>query len=165
MDEDEQGKTPEVEPEENEQPNDQENVEPDKDDDLPEWARKRIEKANKEAASYRTQLRETQEKLKDAKTPEEIQALSAEFAEQLKVKDRELVIAQHQIPEEYHVLVTGDTPEEWEASAALIEKLRGDKTPPAPPETKTPPQGGRKGNEAPSDEDYLAKARRALKRR
>ena len=39
---------------------DDSNDAPDSHDELPEWARKQLKKANNEAASYRTQLREVQ---------------------------------------------------------------------------------------------------------
>jgi len=44
------------------------------DDELPEWARTKLTKANSEAANYRTRLRETEAKLLEAKTPEEFAA-------------------------------------------------------------------------------------------
>ena len=40
--------------------NEDSNDAPDASDGLPEWARKQLKKANNEAASYRTQLREVQ---------------------------------------------------------------------------------------------------------
>ena len=84
---------PEGAPEEtpaNEAPKDNENPEPNQEDELPEWARKKLQKANNEAASYRTQLREAQSSLASAKTPEEFEAIAAKLAateHQLLVRD------------------------------------------------------------------------------
>lgn len=60
-------------------------------DSLPGWARKSIEKANSEAASFRRQLREVQESLAKDKTPEQIQKLSDELA----AANRKLIIRDH----------------------------------------------------------------------
>ena len=60
-------------------------------DELPEWARKSLEKANKEAANYRTQLREAQEALTKAKSPEDFEAVTAQLAE----AQRQLTIREH----------------------------------------------------------------------
>lgn len=50
-------------------------------DSLPEWARKSLNKANTEAASYRTQLREAQEALAKAKAPEDFEKIQQALAE------------------------------------------------------------------------------------
>lgn len=52
-------------------------------DELPEWARKSLEKANKEAARYRTQVRDLEKKFEGAKTPEEFDALRTEFTKDI----------------------------------------------------------------------------------
>ena len=56
-------------------------VKTDPHDELPEWARESLKKANAEAASYRTQLREAQQNLSQAKTPEEFAAIQTTLAE------------------------------------------------------------------------------------
>ena len=60
-------------------------------DSLPEWARKSLNKANTEAASYRTQLREAQEALAKAKSPEDF----AKINEQLVAANHKLMIRDH----------------------------------------------------------------------
>ena len=85
-------------------------------DGLEDYQRKAIEKANKEAASYRRQLRETQEQLEKAVAREDYE----EISKQLAATNKELVFERYGIDEELRPLVTGKTVEEWEASAKLI---------------------------------------------
>lgn len=108
------------------------------DEDLPDWAQKKLAKANREAASYRTQLRELQNTTKDAKTPEEFVAAIADATTAL---ERELVIAQHDLPADLAPLLAGETREEMEANAKILQRyaqrppkvnLRGGLTPDAP---------------------------------
>lgn len=108
------------------------------DGDLPDWAQKKLAKANREAASYRTQLRELQNATKDAKTPEEFVAAIADATTAL---ERELVIAQHDLPADLAPLLAGETREEMEANAKILQRyaqrppkvnLRGGLTPDAP---------------------------------
>lgn len=56
--------------------------------DLPEWAQKQLTKARNEAGNYRTQLREAQEALTKAKSPEDF----ATIADQLAAAQRQLII-------------------------------------------------------------------------
>ena len=108
------------------------------DEDLPDWAQRKLAKANREAASYRTQLRELQNTTKDAKTPEEFAAAIADATMAL---ERDLVVAQHGLPADLTPLVTGKTREEMEANAKTLQRyvqrppkgdLRGGLTPDGP---------------------------------
>lgn len=96
-------------------------------DDLPEWARKQIEKANKEAASYRVQLRQVQDQFKDAKTEAELEAVLKPLTEQLNQSEsrtrdleRQLVIYKHGLDEDLAEFITGDNPEAWEEQAKKL---------------------------------------------
>ena len=108
------------------------------DEDLPDWAQRKLAKANREAASYRTQLRELQNTTKDAKTPEEF---AAAIADATMVLERDLVIAQHGLPADLTPLLAGKTREEMEANAKTLQRyvqrppkgnLRGGLTPDGP---------------------------------
>jgi len=112
--------------------------ETDKGNELPEWAREKLTKANAEAANYRTKLREAEKALEAAKTPEEVEALltgwKAEREEQER-KDAEAARAllienialKHHLPEALAKRLVGNTREELEADAkALAEFAEAD---------------------------------------
>lgn len=133
-------------------------------DNLPEWARERLSKANREAASYRTQLRELQEKTKEYKTVEEFNSAMSELSEKIAAKDRELIAEKYRIDEDMREFIVGTTAEEWEASAKkLSERIAGQKE--TPPRTETPPAGSRKREPVGSNDSPAEAALRALKRR
>lgn len=91
--------------------------------DLPEWGRKRLTRANNDAARYRTQLREVEERFKGAKTLEEFQAAQAEWdAERIKMQ-REVVAGRHGLPAEIGALLQGETEAELEAHATTLKAL------------------------------------------
>lgn len=99
-------------------------------DELPEWARKQLKKANSEAASYRTQLREVQDQFKDAKTDAELEAILNPLNEKLteyetrsRELERKLIIRDHGLTEDMAEFITGDTPEAWEAQAKKLSEL------------------------------------------
>jgi hypothetical protein len=98
-------------------------------DELPDWAREKLTKANSEAARYRTQLREAQDKLKDAKTPEDVEMITKDLAASVSKLERELVVATFQLPEDLASLVTGTTREEMEASAKILKKYAPEDNP------------------------------------
>jgi hypothetical protein len=110
-----------------------ENEKPAQQDDdaaLPEWAKAKISKLNSENASWRTQLRETQEKLQAAKSPEDFEAATKEMAGKVAALEQELtrtqVISEHRLDAEYAALLPQEgTKEELEAKAKLIAKLAG----------------------------------------
>lgn len=99
-------------------------------EELPEWARKQLKKANSEAASYRTQLREVQDQFKDAKTDSELEAILNPLNEKLteyetrsRELERKLIIRDHGLTEEMAEFITGDTPEVWESQAKKLSEL------------------------------------------
>lgn len=135
-------------------------------DDLPEWARERISKANREAASYRSQLRDLQERTKEYKTVEEFNSAMSDLASRLAEKDRELIAERYRIDDDMREFIVGETAEEWEASAKkLSERLSKPAPEPTPPPTQTPPSGSRKREAAASTDSPAEAALRALKRR
>lgn len=96
-------------------------------DDLPEWARKKLTSANAEAANYRTQLREAQDALSKAKTPEEVTAAiadtQAKYAQLETQLARTTAAAKHNLPPELAARVQGNTPEEMDADAKALAKF------------------------------------------
>ncbi|ONI83493.1 hypothetical protein ALI22I_33920 [Saccharothrix sp. ALI-22-I] len=97
-----------------------------REDELPAWARKKLEKANAQAASYRTQLRDAQTALENAKTPEEFQAATATLTEKVAELEHQLVREQvarkYELPDELATLLTGKTADELEAVAKTLQK-------------------------------------------
>lgn len=103
---------------------------PDASDELPEWARKQLKKANNEAASYRTQLREVQEKFKDAKTEAELEAILKPLSDKLdqsetrsRELERKLIIKDYGLDDSVAEFITGDDPDQWEAQAKKLAEL------------------------------------------
>ncbi|MGW1836962.1 hypothetical protein [Streptomyces sp. NPDC002067] len=127
-------------------------------DALPEWARKELTKVRGEAASYRTRLRDAEERLSEAKSPEEFEAALAE----VKTKNAELertvlvgsVARRFELPDEFASRLRGDTAEELEADAKTLRSLLA----PAAPAALA-------GGLNPSDEDDGEMDPRALARR
>jgi hypothetical protein len=96
------------------------------DDALPEWARKRLTRANAEAANYRTRLREAETRLEGAKTAEEyeqavtdIKTRNGELEQQLA---RERVARKYHLPDDLAGRLQGKTVEELEADAKALQK-------------------------------------------
>lgn len=137
----------------------QEPQEGDKEDALPEWAKKKISDLNTENAGWRTKFRDAEQKLAAAKTPEEFAAAQADFAKERIELERALVIATAGIPEELQEFVTGTTKEELEASAAKLAKF----VTPAP--RQPAPKGELNGGKEPrSDEDDATAVAQAIAR-
>jgi hypothetical protein len=106
--------------------------------------RKQVSDANREAAKYRTQLREAQDALSKAKTVEEFEAAVSEFNGKitaLEVENLKFQVATStELPAKAIKFLTGSTKEELEASAAELKELFGQ---PAPKGSiKPPPNGG-----------------------
>lgn len=101
--------------------------EPKPEDELPEWAREKLTKANAEAANYRTKLREAEKKLADAKTPEELEAAREEIRTESEQRERSLLIENvallHRLPKELAERLRGETREELEADAKALAKF------------------------------------------
>lgn len=113
--------------------------------DLPEWARERLTKANGEAARYRKQLRETQELLDKASTPEQMAEVRDGLNDTIRNLERELVAARHNLPGDLAAVLQGGTREEMEAHAKVLQRYA--------------PKGGVKevlGGLTPGDEGKLA---------
>lgn len=129
----EEGKEPdttEENPEEGEEPEDEEDSvdeEPEEGSDLPEWAREKLTKANAEAANYRVRAREAEDKLKNAKTLEEVDAIVKEMTEDREKGERALLIEnvalKHKLPAELAELLKGETREDLEAHAKTLKKF------------------------------------------
>jgi hypothetical protein len=98
-------------------------------DDLPEWARTKLTKANSEAANYRTKLREAEEKLKDAKTPEEVEEIVNQMTKDREQSEiallRENVALKFKLPAALQKRLSGTTREEMEADAKELADLFG----------------------------------------
>lgn len=102
---------PEEKPEEpSETPEEKPEVKPS--DELPEWAQKELTSVRAEAANYRTKLREAEQALSGAKTPEEVAAAIAELTEQNAKLERSLLVR--------------DVAAEFKLPAELAEVLKGD---------------------------------------
>lgn len=91
-------------------------------DDLPEWARKELKKARGEAANYRTRLRDTEDLLSKAKTPEEYEAAVGELTESNRKLERAVLVSQvarkFELPDELADVLKGDD------EAALVEHAK-----------------------------------------
>lgn len=95
-----------------------------KEDELPEWARNELKKVRGEAAGYRVRLRDAEDKLKDAKTPEEFASALAD----IQLKNAELergllvtkVAAKHSLPPELAEVLKGDDEAALEAHAKKL---------------------------------------------
>lgn len=110
------------------------------------WTKEKVESANREAASRRVALRDLEDKLKDAKTPEEFEAAKQEFnkkeSELTKQLARESAARKHKLSDELMEFLNGTTAEQIEAQAAKLAALNPG-TPPTPHVvTAQPPAGG-----------------------
>lgn len=94
---------------------------------LPQWAQDLISQVRGEAANYRTQLRESQNALEKAKTPEDIEKATTELREANARLERDLLIervaAKHGLPEDLKGRLKGDTEKDLETDAAALAKF------------------------------------------
>jgi hypothetical protein len=85
-----------------------------------------LKKARKDAGNYRTKLRDLEAQFKDAKTPDEVQAvidkLNEDNAKEATTLIRENVALKHGLPDDLAALISGSTREEMEASAKVLAK-------------------------------------------
>lgn len=128
------------------------------------WTKGVVESANREAASRRVALREAEEKLAAAKTPEEFEAAVSEFRNgQAKLEAdlaRERAARKHSLSDEVLEFLTGTTEEQIEAQAAKLAGLK----PAATSEDPTPvrvitapvPSGGVTPTHQPTEVDGRA---------
>lgn len=102
--------------------------------ELPEHWRKELTKVRGEAANYRTQLREAQKSLSEAKTPEDFEAARTEFDTKLAELEAEVAVAnvarKYEIPDELLPLLKGKPVGELEDIAKTLQKYAA----PAAPE-------------------------------
>lgn len=128
---------------------------------LPEefsWMKNEVETTRREAASYRTQLREEQEKLKNAKTPEEVASILADREAVTAKLEREVTIERlarkFKLDDDKLEFLVGKTEEDLTRQAEKLSKLGGTVEPTPPPTvqvTKVPLSGGTKpGDDAPA---------------
>ena len=92
------------------------------------WVRKELEETRKEAADKRVLARELQEKLGSAKTPEEVQQITAAY--DTKTKDLEVALARERVARKTGLsddlveFLTGQSEEELTAQAAKLAGLK-----------------------------------------
>jgi hypothetical protein len=112
------------------------------------WLKDDLESTRREAASRRVALREAEDKLKDAKTPEDIAAAVKEASTksaQLEAElARERAARKHKLADELLEFITGTTEEQIDAQAAKLAALATsaprEPAPVAP--TRQSPRGG-----------------------
>lgn len=92
-------------------------------DELPEWGRKQLTKARKDAANYRRKFAEANEKLAAAKSPEDFQAVQESLAEAKLELDTERIANRYGLPDEMRQVLAGKTTEEVEAHAKILSKF------------------------------------------
>jgi len=133
------------------------------------WVRKELEDARKEAAEKRVLARDYQEKLAQAKTPEEVQQIIA--ANDNKTADLEAQLARERVArktgldEDLVEFLTGKTEEELMKQAAKLAKAKkadGDGTVVV---TQLDPRGGQNPSTEPNELDGYAEWERYKKNR
>lgn len=132
--------------------------------ELPPWARKEITKLRGESANYRVKAKEAEQRLADAKTPEDFEAAVAEFKTANADLERQVLVMKaankHQLPDELAGLLQGATAEELDAHAKKLARF-------APVEDPEPEQlsGGLNPGDPDAGFDPVAASRQARKRR
>lgn len=114
-----------------------------KDDDLPDWAREKLRKANNEAKNLRDRLKAQEPLVTAAQEAErakmsELDRATADneaLKQQLAQRDTELLQSRYQIPDEYIEFIGSGTFEEKEARAAKV----GQMVQPKDPQEQRPP--------------------------
>ena len=92
-------------------------------DELPEWGRKQLQKARKDAANYRRKFAEANEQLAKAISPEDFEAVKADFAAAKLELDTERIANRYGLPDEMRQVLAGKTTEEVEAHAKILSKF------------------------------------------
>lgn len=121
-------------------------------DSLPDWAKKELTDTRAEAANYRTKLRDAEQKLSTAKSPEDIEAAVKEFRENNAKLERDLALANASkgLSDEQAAILAAmswQTPEDLTKHVEAIRKL----TPAKEDDDLTPP-GKPRGGLNPGDE-------------
>lgn len=121
------------------------------------WVRKELEDARKEAADKRVAARELSEKLAEAKTPEDVQKITAAY--DAKIADletklvRERVARDAKLSDELLEFLTGKTEEELKTQAAKLaglKKKEEEDDDDVVVVTQLGPRGGQKPNDPPA---------------
>lgn len=154
------------------QANQQQNQSPDPWEKFPaefNWVRKELEDARKEAAEKRVLARETQEKLANAKTPEEVQQIiaandtkTAELEAQLA---RERVARKTGLDDDLVEFLTAKTEEDLMKQAAKLAKAKKAGDPDPVVVTQMDPRGGQNPSTEPNELDGYAEWDRYKKNR
>ncbi|WP_405057055.1 hypothetical protein OG474_30505 [Kribbella sp. NBC_01505] len=132
--------------------------------ELPPWARKEITKLRGESANYRVKAKEAEQRLSDAKTPEEVEAAVAEFKTANADLERQVLVMKaankHKLPDELAGLLQGTTAEELDAHAQKLARF-------APADDPEPEHlsGGLTPGDPDAAFDPVAASRQARKRR
>lgn len=96
-------------------------------DEVPQWARRELEKVRSEAAGYRTRLRDVEQQLETRVS--ELTSAQSDL-------ERQVLIAQaarrHQLPDDLAALVQGADAEAIEAHAATLARYAGGTHEPGP---------------------------------
>lgn len=154
------------------QANQQQNQAPDPWEKFPaefNWVRKELEDARKEAAEKRVLARDYQEKLAQAKTPEEVQQIIA--ANDTKTADLEAQLARERVArktgldEDLVEFLTGKTEEELLKQAAKLAKAKKADDENTVVVTQLGPRGGQNPGNEPNELDGFAEWERYKKNR
>jgi chromosome segregation ATPase len=115
------------------------------------WLKNDLESTRREAAARRVQLREAEDKLKEAKTPEEVAAAVADAASKSAKLEAELAreraARKHKLDDELVEFLTGTTDEQIEAQAAKLAGLKQAPAATPPAVTRQEPRGGTTPND------------------
>lgn len=101
--------------------------------DLPAWAQKHITDLRGENANYRTRATTAEQKLADAKTPEQVEAAVAEIKAENSQLARDLMVtrvaAEFELPAELAELLKGDDEAALKVHAKTLAKYAGSSEP------------------------------------
>ncbi len=102
-------------------------------DALPDWAKKERTDLRAEAANYRVKLREAQDALKTAKSPEEVAAATSEFQTKIAALEKSVMVndvaRKHGLTPDLADRLRGTTEAELSADAELLKKFVVSTTP------------------------------------
>lgn len=127
--------------------------------ELPEWAKEKLRKVNREAQNLRTRLKEVEplaqeaqqkrdaEKTEVQRATERAQALEQQLAQQQQLAETLTYANRYGIPETHHRYIVGSSPEEREdAAKGIADMLKAAAAPPiTPPPTNRPTANLRPG--------------------
>lgn len=132
----------------------------------PDDAREVARKARREAAKYRTKVRELEQKLENVESIEQVQELVTQIKQEAAAEAHRLLVEnvalQHSLPADLAEALKGSTREELEAHAKVLAKYApsGD-----PDVDRSKPTGGLTPGSSGEVADPVAAARRALRRK